>query len=435
MKGLLFTFALTYGGSVVALLNPFIGLLIYIAFAILRPESLWPWSVEPGNYSRIIALALLAGWALHGFGDWNFGRSQAIVYSLLGFMLCMVASAVWAQDQAVAWGDVEAKFKIVLPCLVGFTVIKNTAQLKQLAWVIMLSQGYIAYEANLAYINGNNWIHELGFGGMDNNCVAIAMVCGAGLAFFLGLAETTGWRRWMAFALAGLMAHTIMLAESRGGMIGLLVTGALSFILIRKRPIYYGYLLLAVAVGLRLAGPSVWERFNTSFAEEGQRDASAQSRLDLWAGCVEMMAANPLVGVGPHNFPLYAEQFGYSRGKEAHSLWLQLGAEIGIPGLAFLVAFYLITLWRLRGLAKQLDAVAPDIADSCRMVIAALVGFMVSAQFVTLTGLEIPYYVCLIGAGYLKLGDSILAESAQFNMIPYHPPELPLGAFVPHQIA
>jgi putative inorganic carbon (hco3(-)) transporter len=435
MKGLLFTYALTYGGSVVALLNPFIGLLIYIAFAILKPEALWSWSVEPGNYSRIIALALLAGWALHGFGDWNFGRSRAVVYSLLGFMLCMVASAVWAQDQAVAWGDVEAKFKIVLPCLVGFTVIKTTAQLKQLAWVIMLSQGYIAYEANLAYINGNNWIHELGFGGMDNNCVAIAMVCGAGLAFFLGLAETIWWRRWLAFAIAGLMAHTIMLAESRGGMLGLVVTGAISFILIRKRPVYYAYLLLAVVVGLRLAGPSVWERFNTSFAEEGQRDASAESRLDLWTTCGQVMVQNPLVGIGPHHFPLYSEQYGYTRGKEAHSLWLQLGAEIGIPGLAFLLAFYLITMWRLRGLAKELNAIAPDIADSCRMVIAALVGFMVSAQFVSLAGLEISYYVCLIGAGYLKLGDSILAEAAQLNMIPYQPLELPLGAFAPRQLA
>jgi putative inorganic carbon (hco3(-)) transporter len=434
MKGLLFTYALTYGGSVVALFNPFVGLLIYIAFAILKPESLWSWSVEPGNYSRIIAVALLAGWAMHGFGDWNFGRSRAVVVSLLGFMLWMVASAVLAQDQAAAWNDVEAKFKIVLPCLVGFTVIKSTAQLKQLAWVIMLSQGFIAYEANLAYLDGNNWIREVGFSGMDNNCVSISMVCGAGLAFFLGLAETLWWRRWLAFVLAGLMAHTIMLAESRGGMLGLIVTGAISFILIRKRPVYYAYLLLALVVGLRLAGPSVWQRFDSSFAEKEDRDASAQSRIDLWKGCLTMMSTEPLLGVGPHNFPLYAQQFGYTRGKEAHSLWLQLGAEIGVPGLGFLLAFYLIAMWRLRLLAKQFDTIAPDIADNCRMVIAALVGFMVSAQFVTLTGLEISYYVCLIGAGYLKLGDTLLAEAAQFSLVSYQPVPPPLGAFAPRQI-
>ena len=37
------------------------------------------------------------------------------------------------------------------------------------------------------------------------------------------------------------------------------------------------------------------------------------------------------------------------------------------------------------------------------MVTASLIGFCVAAQFVTLHGLEIPYYVVLIGAGALKL--------------------------------
>ena len=39
MKGLLFTYALTYGGAVVSLFNPFYGLLIYVCFAIMRPET------------------------------------------------------------------------------------------------------------------------------------------------------------------------------------------------------------------------------------------------------------------------------------------------------------------------------------------------------------------------------------------------------------
>ena len=45
MKGLLFTYLLTYGGAVVSLFRPFHGLLIYICFAIIKPEALWYWSV------------------------------------------------------------------------------------------------------------------------------------------------------------------------------------------------------------------------------------------------------------------------------------------------------------------------------------------------------------------------------------------------------
>src|SRR3954462_6824141 len=99
MKGLLFTYGLTYGGAIVSLFNPFIGLLVYVCFAIIRPESLWHWSVPAGNYSRIVALALLAGWAMKGFGNWNFGRAKPIVYALLGYWLWACLSALQAEDQ------------------------------------------------------------------------------------------------------------------------------------------------------------------------------------------------------------------------------------------------------------------------------------------------------------------------------------------------
>ncbi len=40
MKGLLFTYALTYGGCLVTLFRPFYGLLIYVCFAIVKPDMI-----------------------------------------------------------------------------------------------------------------------------------------------------------------------------------------------------------------------------------------------------------------------------------------------------------------------------------------------------------------------------------------------------------
>ena len=79
MKGLVFTYAMTYGGALISLFNPFYGLLVYVCFAIVRPQYMWYWSVPQGNYSRIVALALLAGWALGGFGSWRFGRARVVL--------------------------------------------------------------------------------------------------------------------------------------------------------------------------------------------------------------------------------------------------------------------------------------------------------------------------------------------------------------------
>jgi probable O-glycosylation ligase (exosortase A-associated) len=411
MKGLLFTYVLTYGGSIVALVNPFHGLLVYICFAIIRPPFLWHWSVPQGNYSRTIGIALLLGWAMHGFGNWSFGRGGAVVKALLAFAMWNVASAALARDQSVAWTTIVELSKIILPFLVGVTIIRTFDQLKILSWVITLSLGYIAFEANLSYLfNGRNWISQ-SFGGMDNNCNAISLVCGTGFAFFLGLAERSLWRRGLAFAAAALMAHAIMLSNSRGGMLALLISGAVSFVLIPKKPINYGYLVIAGLIAVRMAGPSVVERFSTAFAEKVDRDYSAQSRLDLWQSCIHLMQQYPLLGIGPSHFPLYAEELGHTAGKQGHTLWLQVGAEIGLPGLMFLLAFYLIAMKRLWQTANEIEHDQPEVANYARMVIAALVGFMVAAQFVSLVGLELPYYVTLVGVGVL-MTDNIDASPA-----------------------
>jgi len=153
-----------------------------------------------------------------------------------------------------------------------------------------------------------------------------------------------------------------------------------------------------------LAGPQVVERFDTVFLPGEERDGSASSRLDLWADNWDVMKKHPVLGVGPDHWPLISHKYGWPPGKEGHSLWLQIGAELGFPGLIFLSLFYLLVVVRLWFLVRsKREVLDPWVRDAGRMVIVSLVGFMVSAQFVSLEGLELPYYVTLLGAGVLKL--------------------------------
>src|SRR5262249_40799608 len=125
--------------------------------------------------------------------------------------------------------------------------------------------------------------------------------------------------------------------------------------------------------------------------------------VELWAACWDLMQKNP-VGVGPDGFGLVVEEYGFPKGKLAHSLWLQVGAEVGFVGLGLLALFYGLCIVRLLPLTRATRPVPdPWFRVAARMVIAALVGFAVSAQFVSLKGLEVPYYVVLIGAAVLKL--------------------------------
>jgi len=423
MNGLLFTYALTYGGAVVSLFNPFYGLLIYICFAIIKPPALWPWCVPVGNYSRIIGVALLVGWALNGFGDGTIGRAKPIVICLLGYMAWVFLSTMLSDDPALGMPFVEYLLKIVLPFVAGVTLIRSWHQVWQLTWVVLGSCAFLAWEANLAYLNGRS-IEKSGFFFLDNNSFSILMVTAMGLPLILGLEEKNLLKRGVFLGIAAAMAHVPMFAMSRGGMLGALAAAAAAAALIPKTPRTWLMIFLVAAIGVRLAGPRVIEKFETSFRDAESRDSSAQSRIDLWRDCTVTMLTHPLFGVGQDHWGEVAEDFGWKKGKEAHSLWFQTAAELGAPGVTFLASFYFLAAFGTRQAARDLGQ--PTVAMLSRMVFVSIVGFVVSASFVTVEGFELPFYIVLIGACSIKIAYLDLAAHKEMSWAfdewatPYH---------------
>ena len=302
--------------------------------------------------------------------------------------------------------QVEPLSKVLLPCLVGITLIDSLEKLKRVAWVMVVCQGYLAFEFNQQYYQGLINPNEWGFGGAgDNNYIALNMVIGTAMAFFMGLVTSVGWQRLSAIGMMALMAHVVLFSMSRGAMLALGVSGLVSFLIIPKRPVHYAAFLLSVLVVLRLAGPSVQEEFATIFADEEERDGSAKSRIEHWNACLEAMLREPITGLGPAHFPLYAHEFGFTRNKAAHTTWLLYGAEFGMPAMVFILLFYGLCMTQLWPLTREETArrIDPGYAGLARMVVASIAGFLVAAQFLPATGVELPFYVAMLGASTLKL--------------------------------
>lgn len=404
MKGLIFTYGLTFGGSAAALFNPYYGFLVYVCFAIVRPSAMWPWSVPEGNYSRIIAIALIAGWYLQGMGNWNFGRGRHAIHALGVFWLLTLFSTLAAPNRDLAWWFFESLTKILLPLFIGCTLINSIERLKQLTWVVVLSQGFVAYEMNLSYFQGVNRLLRDGFASLDNNTASVAMVVCAGLAFFLAIHERSRWRQAVAVGIFLLSTHAVMFSFSRGALLSLIFTGIVTVVMLPKRPAYITAMIVAAVVGFRLAGPEVVDRFLTVFADKSERDASAESRLDLWRGCMQEMVDNPLLGIGPQHWQTVAHHHGFEYGKAAHSMWMQAGAEIGVFGLGALLLVFVLPIAQLWKIANGRDPnVDPELVPYAQMVVASLCGFIVAAQFVSVALVEIPYYIMAVGVGALKL--------------------------------
>jgi putative inorganic carbon (hco3(-)) transporter len=402
MKGLILVYIVTYVSAVVALVDPLIGLYTYVGLSILRPQFIFGFAGDLSGLSEIVGYALLIGWTLKKFGSWQAGRASPVILALLAFTGWFCLSAVMALDTSVSYPQIVFLAKLVLPFLVGATMLKDEKDWRRLMWTIVLAQGYVGFEQNLNYLKGFNTAQD-GFGGMDNNFFGVSLVTVIGPAITLTIVSKKWYQRLLAAAAAALILHTTMLTYSRGAMVGMLAVGTTAFLLMPKRPKYIGALLIVALVAVRLTGPQLAARYMSTFAQEDQRDYSSESRVDLWKDCLKVIQAYPLLGVGPANWRVIASSYGWSEGKSAHSVWMETAAEIGIPGVLMLMLFFGLAAARLwpiaRGKLKEEDEYKSAIAIG---VVLSIVGFAVAGQFVSAPGLEPPYWVAMLGVALLK---------------------------------
>jgi O-antigen ligase len=294
------------------------------------------------------------------------------------------------------WKQIEEMFKIVLPCIVCATLLDSREKLRQLAWVITLSAGYSAWRQNEMYFD-----HLIKNG---NNQIAHTFAIGAGIALFLGFIEQRTLPRLVALACSGLLFHGVLIHMSRGAMLGLGAVGIVGVLLIPKTAAVVRWLFLASVAGLIMAGPSVRTEFFTVFAAEGERDASAESRIELWSAMWDCALRNPVAGVGLQGWPRMASQYGFPPGKQGHGLWAQVLAETGFPGAVLYFSYFavcILSLLRYAWLPKS--ETDPEYQLFAIMVIASLSGWIVEEMFGSFYGIELPYYVAAMGIGILRL--------------------------------
>lgn len=160
----------------------------------------------------------------------------------------------------------------------------------------------------------------------------------AGAAF---LASRSAALRIVTGFAALLLVIALLLTGSRGGWLGFAL-GMFAFALLAgaafrrtRLALATGVAVVALALLVSLAVPPLRARLFGSLSGE---QSSNMFRYLTWKGAATMVAAHPWLGVGPDAFefayPRYAVG-GFTR--MAHQNYLQVAAEMGIPGgIAFL---------------------------------------------------------------------------------------------------
>lgn len=201
----------------------------------------------------------------------------------------------------------------------------------------------------------------------DTNDLAFIIVCATPLAIVCCL-RARGLVRLLAGASFALGSVTVVLTGSRGGFLGLLFVVVLSVVRMRSFIPLRTRVLLVLFVALVLGGSggdAYWARISTivsgsTVVEAGPYDASGiwRARWPVWEQGLRLMLSYPLLGVGAGAFEVGEglSHSGEGKWSTAHNSFLQIGAELGLGGLALFVALLVRTVVSCRTAARAARA-------------------------------------------------------------------------------
>lgn len=136
-------------------------------------------------------------------------------------------------------------------------------------------------------------------------------------------------------------------------------------------------------------------------------DVSSNGRYQFWGEARQAFESEPLTGIGPGTFEFYWTENRDSTlfVRDAHSLWFETAAELGLPGLVLLLGFFAFSIFAIcrRALAftgEARPAVAAAAAGAMAFAAAA------SIDWVWELGVLAIVFAALLGIG-LRAGEAV----------------------------
>ena len=235
--------------------------------------------------------------------------------------------------------------------------------LRVLGWVAVVSvlvgigQHYFGGATDALWVDreANPLLRNRVFSSWENPNIFAGYLCivAAYIMGYIGV-EKKSRKRWGMFAILLLVILCEVFTFSRGFWVAMAAEVlAFVFVFYRKGILY----LLGVALaGAALAGPAVWQRLNT--LRHVTEDSSAAMRLAYLEIAQAVVEEHPL-GIGWYNYRyVFPEYDFYFKNPDVimyhcHNLFLNVAAELGIPGLILFLCAWFCMLYLAVKLARK----------------------------------------------------------------------------------
>jgi len=327
---------------------PPLGMVLFLLYAWIcvgRPQEMVPGLIVLRLGLLTGGLALLA-W-LHAPG--RFAEKISLdtplvrdVMILVGLALLTVPVSIWPSHSLLFLFNVFLK-----TVLLFFLVIywcRTIQDVRRLLWVYCLGTISLVIPGVLSGHTGQER-YSLELLSYDANDIALLQVMA--LPPIVYLYSTSARRAKVLLAgMALLCLYGIVLTQSRGGFLALVVVGGLMIWRSSlSKSAKWSTVALGVVVFGILAGTAWKERIRTMWDPQTEYDQTAGGRTDLWKASLVLLAKRPW-GVGIDNF-VTAEGLshgGLGKWSAPHNSFLQIAVELGVVGLAIFIRLLARTL-------------------------------------------------------------------------------------------
>jgi probable O-glycosylation ligase (exosortase A-associated) len=378
----------------------FYALILYFACLYLQPGIKFP-ALAPLKPILLTAGLAIVFTIVHvasrGRRPVVFEDQTKIVLTIFAFASVSTVFAYIKTDALEWWGEFV---KTIIIVLVVVNIVDSIDKVRKLLFALVLIHIPVAIEGIRGFYTDTLDTKGTGRGlkGIlsgflgNSNDFALAVAVMLPVAYFMALATRSFVVKATLIGACILFSISIVATYSRGGFVTLAVIVA--YIAFRSPSKGYagvviGGLLLALLV---VAPAAYWSRMDTI----GSGDENTVTRLWAWKAGFLMALHNPLLGLGPDNFPtgfgsLYRPaEATTSRWFTAHSVYFQVMGELGFIGFA-LFAWLVVSTYRAqRDLLRRLDTPEGRALPQLELFKAAgyalqasLLAFLVGAAFLS----------------------------------------------------
>lgn len=393
---------------------------VYLAAAVGRVHELFGF-LQPFKIPLISGTLALALYALAPVGLRRVallrGRAAVLLLALAAWMALSVPDALNRGAAFHFWTDNFLKTVLMYFVIVG--CVRSVRDVERLTFAYFAATVvYTTVVLARFRVDESNWrlAHLYNY---DANDFATLAVSAMPLGLYFALSARSLLVRGGAIGGLCALALGLVWSGSRGGFIALLVT--VCFILFRFTTVALRWRVAGLTIIVALVAATASDRYWTQMQtivnpHEDYNRTSEQGRIQTWQRGIGYMAAHPVLGVGANNFwfaegtisPLARRQEygGAVRWGAAHNTLVQVGAELGVPGLLFFIGFLGSIFASLRRAARSASGLEPTASNSPRLaqsLMAALVGFSVGAFFLSLAYAEMLYTLAALAVGLEKV--------------------------------